>query len=46
MDNLSYLNLKEQVNHGNIQLPLELYSVEYESSSDFYSHWHDEMEFI
>lgn len=46
MDNLSYLNLKEQVNHGNIQLPLELYSVEYRNSSDFYSHWHDEMEFI
>ncbi|WP_066894966.1 AraC family transcriptional regulator [Clostridium nigeriense] len=46
MDNLSYLNLKEQVNHGNIQLPMEIYPVEYRSSSDFYSHWHDEMEFI
>lgn len=46
MDNMSYLNLKERVNHGNIQLPLEVYPVEYQNLEDFYSHWHDEMEFI
>ena len=46
MDNKSYLQLKEQVNHGNMQLPLEVYNVEFMNSADFYSHWHDEMEFI
>ena len=46
MDNTSYLKLKEQVSHGNIQLPLEVYNIEYQNSADSYSHWHDEMEFI
>ncbi|WP_411168684.1 helix-turn-helix domain-containing protein [Clostridium sp. MB05] len=46
MDNKSYLQLKEQVNHGNMQLPMEVYHVEFTNSADFYSHWHDEMEFI
>ncbi len=46
MDNTSYLKLKEQVSHGNIQLPLEVYNIECQSSADSYSHWHDEMEFI
>lgn len=46
MDNKSYLKLKEQVNHGNMQLPMEVYHVEFTNSADFYSHWHDEMEFI
>lgn len=38
MDNKSYLQLKEQVNHGNMQLPLEVYNVEFRNSADFYSH--------
>lgn len=46
MDTKSYLQLKEQVNHGNLKLPMEVYHVEFRNSADFYSHWHDEMEFI
>ena len=46
MNNSSYLKLKEQVNHGNIELPLEVYYVDSKYSADLYSHWHDEMEFI
>ena len=46
MDSTSYLKLKEQVSHGNIQLPLEVYNIESQNSADSYSHWHDEMEFI
>ena len=46
MDNKSYLKLKEQVNHGNLEMPLGIYPHKYSNTADNYSHWHDEMEFI
>lgn len=46
MDNTSYLKLKEQVNHGNMELPLEVYYIDSKYSGDIYSHWHEEMEFL
>lgn len=46
MDNKKYLQLKEKVNHGNLQLPMELYKGDFNNKCDYYPHWHDEMELL
>jgi len=46
MKSKDYLELKEKVNHGDFQLPMNIYVGEFRNFFALYLHWHDEMEFI
>lgn len=46
MQHTEYLQLKENVTHGNPDLPMEIYKGEFNNNSNFYPHWHNEIELL